>query len=206
MNLRHPGTPRPGALSGRRSGFTIFECLVAIFILLVGLLGVISVFSVGMQSRLKAQELALSQDLSNQWYEWVRFRMNDTQPSGGARGILHRSDIVPNLGGDFFAGTGDLCFTPADDPRNMATVGVDAYRGYKWMLTSVNAGFKPEWLAENGSGTRPWTTRLDGGSLLPAGLQAPGDLLQVQMEIVRGVRTYPFTFVFSGVGVRYDKP
>jgi len=184
-------------------GFSVFECLVAIFILLVGVLGVISVFSVGMQSRLKAQELAVSQDLSNQWYEWVRFRMNDSQAPGGVHGTLHRTDIVPNLGGDFFAGTGDLCFAPGD-VRNMATVGVDAYRGYKWLVTNTNASFKPEWFAEDGSGVRPWTTRLDGGGLLPAGMSNPDDLLQVQLQIIRGVRTYPFTFVFSGVGVRCD--
>jgi len=59
---------RPALLGARPArGFTLFESMVAMFILLVGILGVTSVFSSGMYARLVAQELIVTQDLANQW-------------------------------------------------------------------------------------------------------------------------------------------
>lgn len=201
--------PRTGKLFSRKPrGFTVFECIVAMFILLIGLLGVVSVFSVGMNSRLKAQELLISSDLATMWSDWVRSRLNESKGSGGAQGILHLADLDKDLSGDFYADAGDLHFAPPGDPRNLPTFQVNVYAGYKWKVEAAGgtSNYRPQWMAEDGSGARDWSKRSDGGAALPGAMGAmPKDMLEVKLTIYRGTRIYDFFYLFSGVGLKYEK-
>jgi len=189
-------------------GFTVFECIVAMFILLIGLLGVVSVFSVGMNSRLKAQELLISSDLATMWSDWVRSRLNESKGAGGPQGILHLGDLTKDLSGDFYNDVGDLHFAPPGDPRNLPTYQVNVYSGYKWKTDAAagTASYKPQYVSEDGSGVHDWSQRTDGGSALPGGMGAmPRNLVEVKFTIYRGTRTYDFFYLFSGVGLKYEK-
>ena len=184
----------------RRPGFTLFEALVAMFIMLIGLLGIVSVFSGGMQARLLAQELVVSQELANMWAEWIRFRLNENSPAGAPFNALSPGDLGAGKRGDFFSDTGDFNAAPGD-PANLPTYRRSAYRGYLWEITAVNANYNPEWLTADGTRTIPWDQRLDGGPVQAA----PAALREVELTVGRGTRRYRFYYVFSGVGLRYGK-
>ncbi len=180
-------------------GFTLFECLVAMAILLIGLLGVVTMFSIGMHARLLAQELVVSQELANMWASWVRFRMDDT---GTGPSALKRVDLQVGKRGQFFNDTGDFHAAPGDF-NNLPTFGCNTYRGFAWEITQVNAAYKPRYLSESSGSTLEWDKRIDGNGAIPAGMTQPLPLSDVELTISRGVRVYRFNFVFSGIGLEY---
>jgi type II secretory pathway pseudopilin PulG len=191
----------------RRSGsggFTLLETIVAMFVLLMGLLGIFSVFGSGVYARLQAQELIITQDLANQWAEWVRFRLNEARPQGGAQGILHRINLNEGASGDFYQDTGTLNFSPPGDPRNLPTFQRSIYRGYRWEITKVDNDYRPKWSVTGGAPI-DWDKRGDNAPVVPPAMgSGPRPLTEVELKIDRGARRYPFTFVFSGVGLKYD--
>ena len=163
----------------QRPGFTLLECLVAMFILLVGLLGIVAVFNAGISARLQAQEMVVSSELALQWRDWAHIKLN----GGGA----------PSAGdqGDFFTGSG---------ASTLPTVGCNVYRGYAWRVSSAD-DYTPQWLAYTGNANVPCPadTRQDGkatGATL-------SPLLKVNLAISRGARIYNYVFVFSRVPVDY---
>ncbi len=186
-----------------RHGFTLFEVLVGMFVLLVGLLGVVSMFSFGVQMRLQAQEMIAAQDLANMWSDWIRSRINDTKPGGGA--VLHRADLQEGKQGDFYLGTGDFC-TGGGSINDLPTYQCSSYRGYKWEITKVNHNYKPRWMpTDTAQAPIAWDTRLDSSGLFPAGMTGAGTLTELEMSIFRGARRYKFRFIFSGVGLRHAR-
>ncbi|MFH0939292.1 MAG: prepilin-type N-terminal cleavage/methylation domain-containing protein [Planctomycetota bacterium] len=105
-----------------RRGFSLFEIIVAMFVMLVGLLGIFAVFGSGLNSRLLAQEITVSQDLANMWADLVRF--NNFDPNNVATG-------------DFYTDT------------RLLTNGCNVYRGYTWLVTSNNASYQPQWVTND---------------------------------------------------------
>ncbi len=191
--------------SRRGRGFTLFEVIVAMFIMLVGLLGVVSIFSAGLHARLLAQELVVSHELANMWADWIRFRLNNTPSAGAPSNVLSLGAISSGNSGDFFQDTGTFHDSPGS-PNNLPTYNRNVYQGYTWEITAVNANYKPKWIPEDGSTEKPWDVRLDGGSLIPGSMgSAPPGLSEVELTITRGARRYRFHYVFSGVGLKYSK-
>ena len=211
LNSLRTSLPRKiRAMNTPRRGFTLFEVIVAMFIVLVGLLGIFSVFGVGVHARLVAQELVISQELAGMWADWIRFRLNDhsAAPAGvqANLGLLETRDLQAGKAGQFYEDRGDFHFAPGST-GNLPTCGRSAYRGYRWEIAEAVHGYKPEWSAENGARAVPWDQRLDGGVALPPALgEAPGDMVEVKLVIARGARRYSFYYVFSGVGIKYDHP
>lgn len=192
----------------RRRGFTLFEVIVAMFILLMGVLGIVSVFTAGMQLRLRAQEILISHELANMWADWIRFRVNDAKPAGGALGVLHRSDLSQGKKGDFYSTDvpGDFGFSHPD-PRNLPTKGMNVYQGYTWEITEADQSYKPQFVRESDGQLIPWDKRVDGATDLftwGGGTAAIGTLTQVELTIRRGAHPYEFIYIFSGVGMKYD--
>lgn len=188
---------------GRRKGFTLFEAIVAIFILLVGVMGIASVFSAGMRARMVAQELITSQELANMWADWIRFRLNSEGLASGSE--LTLADLVNGASGDFYADTGDLHLTPAGTAMNLPTHNRNAYDGFTWEISEVNDEYKPQWVPENGADPLPWDQRLDGSTVFNGGwATTPAHMVEVTLHIYRGARRYEFTYIFSGVGMKYD--
>jgi hypothetical protein len=183
----------------RSKGFTLFEAIVAIFILLVGVMGIASVFSAGLRARMVAQELIISQELANMWADWVRFRLNAEGLAAG--NTLGLADLAAGKQGDFHADTGDFHDT-AGSVMNLPTYDRNVYDGYTWEIAKVEM-VKPEWIPENGADPLPWDQRLDGNSVYAFG-EPPGKLTRVVLHIHRGARRYKFTYHFSGVGLKYD--
>jgi hypothetical protein len=184
----------------RASGFTLMEIIVAMFVLLMGIMGIFAVFNMGVHARLQAQELVISQELANQWADWIRFRLNDTGGGGGV-GALTRGSLTVGAKGDFYEDTGNFTFGPGD-PRNLPTYHRNVYRGYLWEITAASE-YRPLWVNAEG-GMVDWDRRGDGGSVVPAGMNPTQPLTNVELKITRGARRYPFNYVFSGVGLRYD--
>jgi len=190
--------------SRRRAGFSLFETMVAMFVMLIGLLGIFSAFAAGMNARLMAQEMVMSQELATMWADWVRFRCRDSGGPGGL-GIISTTDLASGKQGNFYAGTGDFHFG-AGDPRELPTVGKNAFKGYTWRIEEAKQNFVPEFLAPDGVTVLSWDKRSDGNSVIPPSMgNAPGALTQVKLVIYRGARSYPFHYVFSGVGLKYDR-
>ena len=164
----------------QRPGFTLLECLVAMFILLVGLLGIAAVFNAGISARLQAQEMVVSSELAEMWRDWARARL-----TGGASFAIGEN-------GDFYRGDGNANALP--------TVGCNVYRGYFWRVASVS-NYTAQWLAFDGGKdvVRDACTREDGN---PTGASL-GPLTQVNLAISRGARTYSYVFVFSNVPLEY---
>jgi type II secretory pathway pseudopilin PulG len=188
-------------------GFTLLETIAAMIVLLMGLLGIFAVFGSGVHARLQAQELIISQDLASQWAEWIRFRLNDceTTPEDGARGILRRDRLQKHDAGDFYEDTGDHHFLPPGDVRNLPTFKCSIYRGYRWEIMNVNHNYKPQW--RYGLELRDWDVRGDRAPVVPPSMELDPmkkGLFEVELAISRGARRYPFTFAFSGVGLKYD--
>jgi len=188
----------------RRSGFSLLEVIVAIFVFLVGVMGVLMTFTAGMRARMVAQELIVSQDLAQKWYEWVRFRMNEHPGAGAPVGTLTRGDLTAGKGGDFYENSGDLCLSPANHANNMPTYQCSVYRGYRWSITAVDSAYQPQWEASDGT-MRSWTQTAGGTSVVPGAVgAAPDNLTRVELSISRGTRQYRYHFIFSGVGRKYD--
>lgn len=189
----------------QRTGFSLFEVIVAMFIMLVGLMGIVAVFGAGMNARLLAQELVVSQEIANMWADWVRFRLNETSV---APGTLKLTDLTVGKSGQFLSDTHDppFGFGPGNK-GNLPTFQANVYSGYIWTITKVNSAYKPVWIEDaDPTKTHPWDQRLDGGPAVPAALgAAPNNLTEVELTISRGARTYRFAYVFSGVGVKHDK-
>ena len=186
---------------GRGSrGFTLVEAIVAIFILLVGVMGIASVFSAGMRARMKAQELITSQELANMWADWIRFRLNAEGLATSS--VLSLGDLSVGAGGDFYDNTGSLSLSTPDDPMNLPTHKRNAYEGYTWEIADVQQ-VKPHWIPEDGTDPVPWDQRLDGVALYAFGT-APAPMTEVLLYVSRGGRRYQFTYLFSGVGMKYD--
>ena len=82
--------------SRRRAGFSLFETMVAMFVMLIGLLGIFSAFAAGMNARLMAQEMVMSQELATMWADWVRFRCRDSGGPGGL-GIISTTDLASGI-------------------------------------------------------------------------------------------------------------
>lgn len=189
-------------------GFTLFETLVAMFVMLVGLLGVTSMFNSGMKSRVLAEEIVLSQELANMWADWVRFRLNDSKPSGY---FLHSIDLVQGASGDFFQSTASGNFNA--DPNKLPTYQKKVYQGFLWQIGPGSSGpnnYKPQWVTlgaldlTNPANLRNWDQRLDNANIIAASMgSAPANLTQVELIVTRAGRSYRFNYVFSGVGVRY---
>ena len=195
-------------LRGRRRGFTLFETFVAMFIMLVGLLGVVSVFSAGLHARLLAQELMISHELANMWADWIRFRLNSTPSAGAPSNTMALGGLTDGASGDFYQDTGSFN-DPPGSTNNIPTKPLagqsNVYQGYTWEV-KVNAAYKPRWIPEDGTGERDWNVRLDGGTVIPAALGgAPPPLSEVELMITRGARRYKFHYIFSGVGLKYSK-
>jgi hypothetical protein len=107
--------------------------------------------------------------------------------------------------GNFYAGTGDFHYG-AGDLRELPTVGKSAYKGYSWAITQCDKSYVPQFLAADGVSTLTWNSRSDGGSAVPAAIgSAPESLVSVELTIYRGARSYKFGFVFSGVGLKYER-
>ena len=188
----------------RRRGFTLFETIVAMFVLLVGLLGIFAVFGSGLNARLLAQEILVSQDLADMWADWVRFRLNDARAKGGALGVLNLVDLATGAQGDFYEDLGDFHFG-GGDPRDLPTYHHNVYRGYLWAITQVNRNYTPQYLANNNTELHNWDQRVDGSTVIPSAMgSAPRGLVEVELTIYRGARTYRFNYIFSGVGLKYD--
>lgn len=187
-------------------GFSLIEVIVAVFVFLIGVMGVLFTFTAGMRARLVAQELVISQDLAQKWYEWVRFRMNEHAGPGAPTGALARTDLSVGKTGSFYENSGDLYHSPADGPNNPPTYNQTAYRGYRWIITAADHGYKPMWEDKDGA-THPWDQSKSGNSVVPSGVGAPPSPISlVELTIERGTRRYRFQFVFSGVGRKYDAP
>ncbi|MCZ7647648.1 MAG: prepilin-type N-terminal cleavage/methylation domain-containing protein [Planctomycetota bacterium] len=204
--MRHPNRNR----SSR--GFTMFEAIVAMFILLMGVLGVVAVFTSGMHTRMRAQEILMSQDLANQWADWVRFRLNPDAAGGSALSAsglkLTLADLSAGKKGDFNTGLSDAPFQvgAATALGNLPTVGASTTQGYSWVIADV-ADYAPLWVPEDGSDDKTWAQRLDGNALWSSadlGGATPLPLKRVDLTILRGARRYKFSYVFSGVGLNYD--
>ena len=193
----------PGKRSSR--GFSLFEVIVAMFIMLVGLLGVIAVFGAGTNARLLAQELVVSQELANMWADWIRFRLNESKATGGSLGILHLADLAKGKTGEFVSDSGDFTLG-SGSLVDLPTFQANVYSGYIWTITDAN-DYTPVWVEDaDPTKTHPWDQRLDGSSVIPAALgAAPQALKQIELTISRGSRAYRFVYIFSGVGLKYDK-
>ena len=177
--------------------------MVGMFILLVGMLGVVSIFSVGMQSRLMAQELIVSQELANMWAEWVRFRINEQPSAGAPQNRIGLADLQAGKRGDFYRDQGDFHSMPGS-PENPPTFNCGVYQGYTWEITAADPNYVPQWLTDDGSRAVDWDKRLDGGSAIPAALgTAPRRPVEIELTVVRGSRCYRFKYIFSGVGLKY---
>ena len=183
-------------------GFSLFEVIVAIFIFLIGVLGVLLTFSAGMRARMVSQELIVSQELAQMWSEWMRYRINERPSAGAPKGTMKRAALALGSKGDFYENTGDFYLGAADAPNNPPTYHKNIYNGYTWTISRVKANYKPEWQASDGSrGT--WDTSIGGGKAVAVG-DPPADLTEVELSIARGARQYRFTFLFSGVGLKYE--
>lgn len=201
MNLR---LLRPRRSKGAQ-GFSLFEVIVAMFIMLVGLLGIIAVFGAGTNARLLAQELVVSQELANMWADWMRFRLNESKAAGGSLGVLHLSDLAAGKKGDFNADSGDF-HLGSGSLVDLPTFQSNVYSGYGWEITDAK-DYTPVWAEEaDPTKTHPWDQRRDGSSVIPSTMgTGPQALKQVQLTISRGARLYRFNYIFSGVGLKYDK-
>jgi Tfp pilus assembly protein PilV len=193
-------------MSGRqRSGFSLFETLVAMFVMLIGLLGIFSVFGSGMHARLMAQELLTSQDLATMWSDWIRFRLNDSRPTGSGPAYLNSSNLGVGKKGNFYDGTGDF-HLGAGNPNELPTVGKNVYKGYTWSITKCTSNYKPKFIGPDGVSVLDWDQRSDGGNAVPSALgSAPDGLVEVELTIYRGARSYKFNYIFSGVGLKYER-
>lgn len=196
--------PAPRRARGAQ-GFSLFEVIVAMFIMLVGLLGVIAVFGAGTNARLLAQELVVSQELANMWADWMRFRLNESKATGGGLGVLHLADLATWKKGEFNADTGDYNLA-AGNIVNLPTYQSNVYSGYAWEITNAK-DYTPVWAEEaDPTKTHPWDQRRDGSAVIPTTMgNGPLALKQVQLTISRGARMYRFNYLFSGVGLKYDK-
>ncbi len=190
-------------VAGKRTkiqpGFTLFEIIVAMFIMVVGVLGVTSVFSVGMHVRMRAQELVITQDLANTWAEWVRYRLS-------AEGLNEPLTLAGLSGatGDFYEDPGGSLAT-TQSVGNLPTAGLNSYQGYVWTVEKVE-DYVPEFADEVDGTTHPWNKRIDGNDIFPGSFTTPlGNLKRVHLSITRGVRIYNFYYTFSGVGLKYDE-
>ncbi len=195
---------RPDSLRRRRhAGFTLFEALVGMFILLVGVLGIVTIFGFGMQVRLHAQELVISQDLANMWANWIRVRLNDSRPSGAY--ILNRADLQVGKKGDFYNDSGDF-HAGGGNTADLPTYQCNSYRGYQWEISAITDGYKPRWLPEDVTKAPvEWDRTLDGSPTIPTAMGGISGLTELELSILRGVRRYRFNYVFSGVGVRHAR-
>ena len=206
----------------RRSGFTLFETIVAMFVVLMGLLGIIATFSVGMKARVMSQELLISQELATMWADWTRFRLNDSSASAPNR--LQSSDLKVGAKGDFFLDTnlggGNFHVAPPGNPANLPTYNKRVYQGYTWEITALHDGhggaggvgsYVPQWIPANvtdltdaGGQLKDWNKRRDGSSIIPADLGAPpSGLTEVELTVRCNGRGYVFNYTFSGVGLKY---
>ena len=208
-------------LRSPRSGFTLFETIVAMFVVLMGLLGIIATFSVGMKARVMAQELLISQELATMWADWVRFRLNDV--SAGPPNRLQTTDLKVGASGDFYLDKnlgGGTLHIGGGNAADLPTFGKPIYQGYTWEITALTDGtgkagaansYNPQWipskvtdLTDKGGQLKDWTTRLDGGPIYPVSLGGPPQgLTNVQLRIWHNGRPYDFTYTFSGVGLKY---
>jgi hypothetical protein len=133
-----------GLLFRARVGFTLLETIIALSVLLFGLLGVIGLFAIGVRNRLEAQERALAQDLAGQWYEWVRWRLDENAPGQAPRSLTF-SDLA-GASGDFSRNlnlSGPLYFSPPENPANLPALSCPVYDGFYWQVTSLDLGYKP---------------------------------------------------------------
>ncbi len=186
-----------------RAAFTLFEAIVGMFILLVGVLGIVSVFGFGMQVRLHAQELVISQDLANMWADWIRVRINESKASGGY--VLHRSDLAAGKRGDFYNDSGDF-HSGSGNTANLPTYQCNAYRGFQWEITAVKHDYKPRWIPDDATQAPvEWDKTLGGSSAIPPAMGSISDLTNVELSIVRGARRYKFNYIFSGVGIKHAR-
>jgi hypothetical protein len=205
----------------RRSGFTLFETIVAMFVVLMGLLGIIATFSVGMKARVMSQELLISQELATMWADWVRFRLNDTSATTPNR--ILSSDLKVGAAGDFFLDknlkSGNLHVSPGSI-ADLPTYNKLVYQGYWWEITALHDGhggaggvgtYVPQWIPANvtdltdaGGKLKDWDKRKDGASIIPVNLGAPpSGLTEVELTIHHYSRSYTFNYTFSGVGLKY---
>ena len=202
--MKKPFSVSPCLRGARRRGrgFSLFEVIVAIFVFLIGVMGILMTFTAGMRARMIAQELIVSQDLAQMWAEWMRYRINEKPSAGAPNGTMTRASLAAGAKGDFYENSGSFYLPPQNSPNNPPTYHKSAYRGYGWSILKVNSNYKPQWQAENGTlGT--WELSAGGGGSVPVGAP-PGDLTEVELQIVRGAREYRFTFLFSGVGFKHD--
>jgi len=201
-------------------GFTLFEVIIAMFVVLMGLMGIIATFSVGMKAQVVAQELVVSQELATMWADWVRFRLSDNAgPS--IPNSLKSTDLVVGASGNFYKDSGTF-HIGAGNAADLPLYQKQLYQGYTWRIKRlVNSdgtsggvhSYVPQWIPQNctnlldapstpGPTTlNAWNQRLDGGAIFPA-INVQG-LTQVELAIERGGREYLFNYTFSGVGLRY---
>ena len=124
------------------------------FVVLMGLMGIIATFSVGMKAQVIAQELVISQELATMWADWIRFRLNDA-PGATTPHKLTSADLIVNKKGSFYlekdTGGGGPAYTiggsdPSDLPLYNRGNGTTAdifkydktiYAGYTWEITAL---------------------------------------------------------------------
>ena len=221
MAAMHTVRSRSLRLRSRPRAFTLFETIVAMFVVLMGLLGIIATFSVGMKARVMAQELLISQEVATMWADWVRFRLNDT--SAGTPNRLQSSDLKVGASGDFYLdknlGSGSI-HIGGGNKADLPTYQKPVYQGYTWEITAIrdgsgNAGaiysYNPQWIPANvtdltnkGGKLMDWTQRKDGGPIFPPAIGAPPKgLTDIELTIRHNGRPYVFNYTFSGVGLKY---
>jgi type II secretory pathway pseudopilin PulG len=208
-------------LRTRQKGFTLFETIVAMFVVLMGLLGIIATFSVGMKARVMAQELLISQEVATMWADWVRFRLNDT--NAGAPNRLTSADLKVGAGGDFYLdknfGGASFHVSPGSK-ADLPTYQKPVYQGYQWEITAIRDGrgkagaiysYDPQWipanvtdLTDNGGLLKDWNQRKDGAGVYPKTVGEPlKGLTDVELTVRHNGRSYTFNYTFSGVGLKY---
>lgn len=172
VNMPRLTSCRPRNGSRSRLGFTLFEVILAMFVVLMGLMGIIATFSVGMKAQVIAQELVISQELATMWADWIRFRLNDaagaTTPHKlttadlkvGARGDFYKEMDTGGVGVTYTVGGGDPSDLPLYNRGN--GVGTDIfkydkgiYAGYEWEIKALldakgnaagTGSYVPQWI------------------------------------------------------------
>ena len=179
-----------------RHGFTLIETIVAMFIMLVGIVFVVGAFIPGLLNRTQAKNLIVSQELASMWSDGVRFRIGHG---------LTINDLK-NSNGNFY--TGETSLPGAFD--RLPTFRRNCYIGHMWKVERVD-DYTPQWIDSttlNPDGTpKPIANRLHNWD---AGLKAPitdaplSPLHEVHLVIWCGGNSFKFTYVFSGVTLKYN--
>jgi Tfp pilus assembly protein PilV len=165
------------------------------FILLVGLLSVITVFGDCVQKQIYAQDTIIAQQLATMWVDWVRFSSNNMS-----------SGVLPAESGNFYTDVGPQ----GGNNMKLPTYNCIAYRGFTWTANGPRGITNPiQWLYEpdvNGvslPGTSyAWYQCVNTQS---SGFFTQKDLQEVDLTITHGARSFNFTYYFSGVPLLLNK-